>query len=240
MLKTISLILLAAGLNAQTPAAAGESQPATAQAELENGLYATIRTSMGDIFVKLFELEAPITVQNFVDLARGTKSWKDPKTGTMVKRPLYPGTTFHRVIKGFMIQGGDPTGTGAGEIGYTIPEEFAPTLKFDQPGRLGMAKASAPHTGSSQFFITEVPTPHLDGLHTVFGQVVQGQDVVNKIVSVPTGKNDKPLKPVMLQGVIFKRVGPVPQGGVVMHGVTPAKKTPPAKKSPPAVRKPVA
>src|SRR5262249_50751569 len=159
-MKLISLILLAMGLPAQTP----EAQPKAAEPEREPGLYTTIRTSMGDIVVKLFEVETPITVQNFVDLARGVKSWKDPKTGQMVKRPLYPGTIFHRVIKGFMIQGGDPTGTGMGDIGFTIPEEFVPTLKFDQPGRLGMAKATAPHTGSSQFFITEVPTPHLDGL----------------------------------------------------------------------------
>jgi cyclophilin family peptidyl-prolyl cis-trans isomerase len=234
MKTTISLILLAAGLFAQTPAPTSDATQKVM--DLEPGLYATIRTSMGDIFVKLFEVETPITVQNFVDLARGTKAWKDPKTRTMGKRPLYPGTIFHRVIKGFMIQGGDPTGTGSGEIGYTIPEEFAPTLKFDQPGRLGMAKAEAPHTGSSQFFITVAPTPHLDGLHTVFGQVVQGQDVVDKIVNVPTGRNDRPVKPVTLMGIIFKRVGPAPPGGVVMHGITPAKKAPAARKSPPAAK----
>src|SRR5262245_9697324 len=234
MLKTISLILLAAGVYAQTPA--GEPKPAAPAPEREPGLYATIRTSMGEIFVKLFEVETPVTVQNFVDLARGVKAWKDPKTGQMVKRPLYPGTIFHRVIKGFMIQGGDPTGTGMGDIGFTIPEEFVPTLKFDRPGRLGMAKAAAPHTGSSQFFITEVPTPHLDGLHTVFGQVVEGQDVVNKIVSVPAGPNNRPVTPVRLIGIMFKRVGPVPQGGVIMRGVMPAKKAP-AKSSPPAGKK---
>ena len=227
---TISLILLAVALCAQTPAPAPAPQ-------LEPGLYATIRTSMGDIFVKLFETETPITVQNFVDLARGTKAWKDPKTHQMVKRSLYPNLLFHRVIKGFMIQTGDPTGTGSGDIGYTIPEEFVPTLKFDQPGRLGMAKSSAPHTGSSQFFITEVATPHLDGLHTAFGQVVEGQEVVNKIAHVPTGKNDRPLTPVRLAGIIFKREGPVPPGGVVMRGITPARKAPAAKKSPPAVKR---
>lgn len=232
----ISVILMAAGVYAQTPAPAPAAPAATAP-QHEPGLYATIRTSQGDIFVKLFETEVPITVQNFVDLARGTKAWKDPKTGQMVKRPLYPGTIFHRVIKGFMIQGGDPTGTGSGEIGYTIPEEFVPTLKFDQPGRLGMAKASAPHTGSSQFFITEVPTPHLDGLHTVFGQVVEGQEIVNKIAHLPTGANDRPVTPVRLIGIIFKREGPVPPGGIVMSGITPAKKAPPAKKSPPAAKK---
>jgi cyclophilin family peptidyl-prolyl cis-trans isomerase len=231
-MKAISLILLAAGLFAQTPPA--DTQPPAAKpVEREPGLYATIRTSMGEIVVKLFEVETPITVQNFVDLARGTKAWKDPKTRTMVKRPLYPGTIFHRVIKDFMIQGGDPTATGAGDIGYTIPEEFVPSLKFDQPGRLGMAKASEPHTGSSQFFITTVPTPHLDGLHTVFGQVVEGQDVVNKIDAVPT-RNDKPITPVRLTAIIFRRVGPVPPGGVVMHGITPAKKVPAGRKPQPA------
>jgi cyclophilin family peptidyl-prolyl cis-trans isomerase len=236
MKRTIFFILIAASLYAQTPAPTADAASAATAPQREPGLYATIRTSQGDIFVKLFETEAPITVQNFVDLARGTRAWKDPKTGQMVKRPLYPGTIFHRVIKGFMIQGGDPTGTGMGEIGYTIPEEFVPTLKFDQPGRLGMAKASAPHTGSSQFFITEVPTPHLDGLHTVFGQVVEGQDVVNKIAHLPTGPNDKPVTPVRLTAIIFKREGPVPPGGVVMRGITPAKKAPPAKKSPPAAK----
>src|SRR5689334_21311200 len=165
-MKSLSFALFAAVAFAQTPPAT--APPATAAPAREPGYYATIKTSLGDITVKLFEKEAPITVKNFIALTRGAKEWKDPKTGQMVKRPLYPGTIFHRVIPGFMIQGGDPTGTGMGEIGFTIPEEFVPTLKFDQPGRLGMAKASAPHTGSSQFFITQVPTPHLDGLHTVF------------------------------------------------------------------------
>ena len=225
MKLTISLILLAAGLTAQTPAPATDAAPAVAR-QLEPGLYATLRTSMGDIFIKLFETETPITVQNFVDLARGTREWKDPKTHSMVKRSLYAMTTFHRVKPGFMIQCGDPTGTGMGDIGYTIPEEFVPTLKYDQPGRVGMARTDQPHTGSSQFFITEVATPHLNGTHTIFGQVVEGQDVVNKIAHVPANAKDKPLKPVVLQGVIFRREGPVPPGGAIMRGITPAKKAP--------------
>jgi len=233
MRPTVLFILLVARLGAQAPAA----QPEAGLPAREPGLYATIRTSLGDIVAMLFDVETPITVKNFVDLARGTKPWKDPKSGAMVKRPLYPGTIFHRVIKNFMIQGGDPTGTGAGEIGFTIPEEFVPTLKFDQPGRLGMAKAKAPHSGSSQFFITEVPTPHLNGLHTVFGQVVEGQDVVNKIVAVPTGANDRPVTPVRLIGIVLKRVGPVPPGGVVLSSPAPLKKTAPTKKSPPVVKK---
>ena len=224
-------MLMAAALAGQAPpAATSTTPPAPAR---EPGLYATLKTTQGDIVVKLFEKEAPITVKNFVDLARGTRSWKDPKTGQMVRRPLYPGTVFHRVIANFMIQGGDPTGTGMGEIGYTIEDEFVPTLKFDVPGRLAMANTGDPHTGGSQFFITEVPTPHLDGKHTIFGQVVDGQDVVNKIAHLPTVK-ERPQPAVRLSMIVFKREGPVPPGGVTMGGVTPAKKAVPAKKSAPA------
>jgi cyclophilin family peptidyl-prolyl cis-trans isomerase len=228
MKQTLSLILLAAAGYAQAPTA--EPKPPRPP-----GLYAVFKTSQGDITAKLFETETPITVQNFVDLARGTKAWKDPKTRETGKRPLYPNTTFHRVIAGFMIQGGDPTGTGMGEIGYTIPDEFVPTLKFDQPGRLAMANAG-PNTGSSQFFITEVPTPHLDGKHTIFGQVVEGQEVVNKIAHLPTVK-ERPQPPVKLFGIIFQREGPVPPGGVVMRGTLPAKKVPASKKSLPGSKK---
>jgi len=229
MKLTLSLILLAAGLRAQAP----PSEPRPAR---EPGLYATFKTSQGDITARLFETEAPVTVQNFVDLARGTRSWKDPKTREMVKRPLYPNTTFHRVMPGFMIQGGDPTGTGMGEIGYTIADEFVPALKFDQPGRLAMANTGDPHTGSSQFFITEVPTPHLDGKHTIFGQVVEGQDIVNKIAHLPAVR-EKPQPAVKLLGIIFQREGPAPPGGVVMRSIVPAKKVSPARKSLPGAKK---
>ena len=227
-MKTISIALFAAAVFGQTPPAA--TTPATTPAR-EPGNYATIKTSMGDITVKLFEKEAPITVRNFIALARGAKEWKDPKTGQMVKRPLYPGTIFHRVIPGFMIQGGDPTGTGAGEVGYTIADEFVPTLKFDQPGRLAMANTGDPHTGSSQFFITEVPTAHLDGKHTIFGQVVEGQEVVNKIAHTPTGPGDKPKVPVKLLSITFKREGapPAPPAGA-KKSTTVTKKSPPAQK----------
>ena len=148
-------------------------------------LYATINTTQGAIVVKFFEKEAPVTVRNFTSLARGLKSWTGPQNGPAVKRPLYTGTIFHRVIPNFMIQGGDPLGTGIGGPGFTIPDEFSPDLKFDVPGRLAMANVGRPHTGGSQFFITEEPTPHLNGLHTIFGQVVDGQDVVTKIAHVP-------------------------------------------------------
>jgi len=206
-----------AGAFAQTPPAAA---PATPPAR-EPGLYATSHTSMGDITVKLFEKEAPITVKNFVGLAKGTKAWKDPKTGQMVTRSLYAGTVFHRVIPGFMIQGGDPLGTGMGDPGFTIPDEFVPSLIFDVPGRLAMANIGQPHTGGSQFFITVAPTPWLNGKHTIFGQVVEGQDVVNKIVAVPKGAQDKPVTPVKIISIVTKREGAAP--------APPAKKAAPKK-----------
>lgn len=203
--------------------AAVKPKPAAAKpAPPEPGLYATIRTSMGPISVRLYEKESPITVQNFVDLATGKKEFTDPETNQRVKRPLYNGLTFHRVIPGFMIQGGDPEGDGTGGTDE-IPDEFHPSLTFDRPGRLAMANAG-PRTGSSQFFITEVPTPHLNGRHTIFGQVVSGQAVVEKIVRVPTVENDRPKTPVKIVSVTFRRVGPGQQ--------------PSAAKPKPAVRKP--
>jgi len=201
MKTIIGLLATLAGALAQAPPAAPPAR--------EPGLYATINTTQGAIVVKFFEKEAPITVRNFVGLARGTKAWKDPKTGLMVmKRSLYNGTIFHRVIPNFMIQGGDPLGTGLGGPGFVIPDEFSPDLKFDVPGRLAMAN-SGPHTGGSQFFITEVPTPHLNGLHTIFGQVVEGQDIVTKIAHVPVN-GEKPVTPVRITSIVIKREGPPP------------------------------
>jgi cyclophilin family peptidyl-prolyl cis-trans isomerase len=201
MKTIIGLLATLAGALAQAPPAAPPAR--------EPGLYATINTTQGAIVVKFFEKEAPITVRNFVGLARGTKAWKDPKTGLMVmKRSLYNGTIFHRVIPNFMIQGGDPLGTGVGGPGFVIPDEFSPDLKFDVPGRLAMAN-SGPHTGGSQFFITEVPTPHLNGLHTIFGQVVEGQDIVTKIAHVPVN-GEKPVTPVRITSIVIKREGPPP------------------------------
>jgi cyclophilin family peptidyl-prolyl cis-trans isomerase len=214
------LILTAAGAFAQmAPAAPPAAPPAR-----EPGLYATLTTSMGPITIQLFEKEAPITVKNFRDLARGAKAWKDPSTKQSVTRPLYPGTTFQRVIPNFMIQGGDPTGTGAYDPGWTIPDEFAPTLKFDVPGRVAMANAG-PRTGNVQFFITEVPTSHLNGRHTIFGQVVEGMALVGKIARVPRDASDKPRTPVKIVSITFKREGPEP--------AAPAKKAPAAKKAAP-------
>jgi len=221
--------LLPLGLAAQqTPAQ--ESKPAR-----ENGLYATIQVShggqpMGAIVFKLYELESPVTVRNFVDLALGRKAWTDPKTGARVRRPLYNGLTFHRVIPGFMIQGGDPLGNGTGGTDV-IKDEFHPSLKFDIPGRVAMANAG-PNTGSCQFFITEAPTPHLNGKHTIFGQVVEGQELVGKIARAPRDSRDKPLTPVVMTKVTIERVGPVPEGGLVL--TPPAK--PAAQKAAPATK----
>ncbi len=221
---------------AKPPAAAAAKPPAAAEAKpaREPGLYATINTSMGPIVIKLYEQESPITVKNFADLARGLKSFQDYKTGQFVKRPFYNGLTFHRVMPNFMIQGGDPTATGAGTGGIKpIPDEFHPSLKFDQPGRLGMANAGL-GTGTTQFFITEVPTPHLNGLHTIFGQVVEGQELVGKIARVPAN-NTKPITPVRMVSVIIKREGSPPPGEVK----PPVKKAaaPAAKKAAPAAPK---
>jgi cyclophilin family peptidyl-prolyl cis-trans isomerase len=165
---------------------------------------------MGNIVVKLFEKESPITVKNFIDLAYGRKPWKDAKTGVMVRRPLYAGTIFHRVLPGFMIQGGDPTGTGMGDPGFVIADEFVPTLKFDVPGRLAMANTGEPKSGNCQFFITEVPTTHLNGKHTIFGQVVEGQPLVGKIARVPRDGDNKPRTAVRLVKLSFQRVGVAP------------------------------
>jgi len=147
----------------------------------EGDLYAVFKTSEGDIVIKLFEKEAPKTIANFVGLATGKKQWKDPRSGqTKTGTPLYDGTVFHRVIPNFMIQGGDPMGTGTGDPGYRFEDEFGSGKKFDKPGLLAMANAG-PNTNGSQFFITEVPTPHLNNRHTIFGEVVKGGELVPRI-----------------------------------------------------------
>jgi peptidyl-prolyl cis-trans isomerase A (cyclophilin A) len=206
--------LLPLAVAAQTPSPASKpgAAPAAEAPKREDGLYVTIQTSMGVIKGKLFEKEVPVTVKNFVDLALGRKVWTDPRTNLPVKKPLYNGLTFHRVMPGFMIQGGDPLGNGTGGT-KPIRDEFHPELKFDQPGRFGMAN-SGPNTGSCQFFITEVPTPHLNNAHTVFGQVIEGQDVVNAIARVPTKAENAPVKPVRIVKLSVERVGPAPAAPV--------------------------
>jgi peptidyl-prolyl cis-trans isomerase A (cyclophilin A) len=149
--------------------------------------YATFQTSMGEIVVKLLPEKAPKTVANFVGLAEGTKEWTDPRTGQKSKARLYDATVFHRVIPEFMIQGGDPLGTGTGGPGYRFEDEIGPDNRFSKPGLLAMANAG-PNTNGSQFFITEVPTPHLDRGHTIFGEVVKGGELVPKIARAGNGK----------------------------------------------------
>jgi peptidyl-prolyl cis-trans isomerase A (cyclophilin A) len=149
--------------------------------------WATFQTSMGEIVVKLLPEKAPKTVENFLGLAEGTKEWTDPRTGAKQKKPLYDGTVFHRVIPEFMIQGGDPLGTGTGGPGYKFADEIGPDNRFAKGGLLAMANAG-PNTNGSQFFITEVPTPWLDKGHTIFGEVVKGQDLVVKIARAGNAK----------------------------------------------------
>ena len=172
--------------------------------EKKGQLYATLKTSMGDIVIQLFDDKAPKTVANFVDLATGTKEWTDPKKREKVKRPLYNGTIFHRVIPGFMIQGGDPLGNGTGGPGYRFEDEFHPDLKHSKPGILSMANAG-PNTNGSQFFITQKPTPWLDGKHSVFGEVVKGQNVADAIINAPRDLRDRPMKDVVIQEVVISR-----------------------------------
>ena len=157
----------------------------------EGALYARFVTAQGTIVIRLEEKLAPNTVKNFVGLATGNHPWRDPKTNAEVKRPFYDGLVFHRVIPGFMIQGGCPLGAGTGNPGYRFEDEFHPTLRHDRPGVLSMAN-SGPGTNGSQFFITEGPTPHLNDRHSVFGYVVGGMNVVNRIAKLPRGMRDKP------------------------------------------------
>jgi peptidyl-prolyl cis-trans isomerase A (cyclophilin A) len=166
--------------------------------------YAKFDTTEGSFTVKLFEAEAPNTVANFVGLAEGTKEWTDPKTGQKKTAPFYDGIIFHRVIDGFMIQGGDPLGKGYGGPGYKFGDEFHPSLKHNRDGLLSMANAG-PGTNGSQFFITLAPTPHLDNRHTIFGVVEDGMDVVKKIGKVRVGAQDRPVTDVVINKVTIER-----------------------------------
>ncbi len=174
---------------------------------LEKGTYAVFNTNEGKITVRLFEAEAPITVANFIALAEGAKEWTHPTTRAKSTSKLYDGTIFHRVIPDFMIQGGDPAGNGMGGPGYRFEDETKNSPhKFDTPGKLAMAN-SGPNTNGSQFFLTVAATPWLSGKHTIFGEVVEGQNIVTKISMVPRGGQDKPHKPVVLESVVIERVG---------------------------------
>ena len=172
----------------------------------EAGLYATFDTSEGQIVCRLFEQDAPKTVQNFVELAEGKRNWQDRVSGKKGPGPLYAGTVFHRVIPRFMIQGGDPSGTGMGGPGYQFEDETKGSRhKFDKPGKLAMANAG-PNTNGSQFFITVANTDWLTGNHTIFGEVVEGQDIVDKISNVPRNRQDRPNKDVVINAVKIERV----------------------------------
>lgn len=190
------LLLLAACLRAQ-------------DAPLPDGLYAIFATSAGNFTAKLYEKDTPLTVQNFVALAQGTKPWKDPRTGKMVRRPLYDNLTFHRVVFGEMIQSGSATGTTAFDCGVTLRDEFLPGLLFDRAGKLAMANAGGIDTGGCQFFITVGPMRTWDNKYAVFGLVVRGMEVVDRINRAPV-RDEKPLDPVKLSSVTIMRIGPEP------------------------------
>ncbi|MGK5672388.1 peptidylprolyl isomerase [Micromonospora sp. URMC 106] len=173
---------------------------------MAEAVYATLHTNAGPIRLELFPNHAPKTVKNFVDLAEGNREYTDPRTGQPGSGPYYDGTISHRVISGFMIQMGDPTGTGRGGPGYKFADEFHPELRFDRPYLLAMANAG-PGTNGSQFFITVSPTPHLNNRHTIFGQVADEQSakVVDSIANTPTGPNDRPLQDVVIERVEIER-----------------------------------
>ena len=197
MKRFIAFILFAALLGAQTPA-------------LKPGLYAIFQTSEGSIVARLYEKYTPIAVQNFVSLAQGTKGWKDPKSGAMVKRPLYNNLIFHRILPGLMIQSGDPTGTGSHRCGITIRDEILPGLRFDGAGRLAVANTGAADSGGCQFFITTDAMPQWSGKYTIFGEVVSGKEVADKI-SHARVKGDRPVDPPKLITVTIERIGPDPK-----------------------------
>ena len=167
-------------------------------------LTATLHTNQGPVVVRLFPDHAPKTVRNFVELAEGGRQWTDPRTGRATTDKLYDGTIFHRVIPDFMIQGGDPLGSGRGGPGYKFADEIHPDLAFDRPYLLAMANAG-PGTNGSQFFITVAPTPWLNGKHTIFGEVIEGADLVDRISRVKTGGQDRPAEDVTIESVTVER-----------------------------------
>ncbi len=167
-------------------------------------LTATLRTNQGQVVIRLFPDHAPKTVRNFVELAEGGRQWTDPRTGRSTADKLYDGSVFHRVIPDFMIQGGDPLGSGRGGPGYKFADEIHPDLAFDRPYLLAMANAG-PGTNGSQFFITVAPTPWLNGKHTIFGEVIEGADVIDLISRVKTGSQDRPVEDVTIESVTVER-----------------------------------
>jgi peptidyl-prolyl cis-trans isomerase A (cyclophilin A) len=199
-MRILNLIALAAGAAAICMA---QTPPAPAEVPATPGLYAIFDTSQGQIVAELYEKQAPLTVKNFVDLAKGAKAARN-KANVLVKRPYYNGLTFHRVIKGFMIQTGDVNASGSSDCGIHLKDEIDPTLKFDTVGRLAMANTGSPNTGGCQFFITVGKPMYLNGGYAIFGQVVAGQEIADKISQVPTS-NEKPIVPVIIKSVTIQR-----------------------------------
>jgi len=229
MSSLLAFVLACAAASAQQSTSSPQELPDAPGSQVQpqiqpTGPTAVFDTSMGRITCKLFSQQAPQTVANFIGLAQGTKDWTDPTTHEKIhNKPFYDGTTFHRVIPEFMIQGGDPTGTGMGDPGYMFEDEFDPNLNFDVPGRLAMAN-SGPNTNGSQFFITEVPTEHLNQKHTIFGQCDDSSVLIIKsIARVDRDGDDKPLTPVIL-----KKVTIVPDG----QPIPPAPAAPAAASTP--------
>ena len=200
MYRRVFMVLLGGVLAVSVTAAlSGQAK----EKKLMPGIYAHFQTTEGNFSLKLFERQAPKTVANFMGLAEGTI---EPITGKPGKsKPYYDGLTFHRIMDGFMIQGGDPTGTGTGGPGYRFADEIDPKLRFTKAGILAMANVG-PNTNGSQFFITLAPTEWLNGKHTIFGEIIEGMDVVSKIGKVKTGQNNKPLTPVIMKKVTIERV----------------------------------
>jgi peptidyl-prolyl cis-trans isomerase A (cyclophilin A) len=212
MRSKLSLSLFALTLLAAAVARAEDDDPAHGKFTLDEAtkgvkgsgpLTAKIETTQGTFSCELYDKQTPITVANFVGLARGVRPWKDPKTNQWVKKPFYDGLIFHRVIPGFMIQGGDPLGTGTGNPGYRFADEIVPDLKFDKPALLAMANAG-PATNGSQFFITEGTPEHLTGRHTIFGKC-DPLSLVTKIAGVERGPRDKPVTDVVMKKVTISR-----------------------------------
>ena len=231
-MKSVFCLLAIAGcVWSQTPPPPAQPGAAPAAAPLPDGLYAVMTTGVGVIKVKLFEKETPLTVRNFVALAEGKKSWEDPKTKAMVRKPMYNNITFHRVMMDGMIQSGDPTGTSEHMCGVHVKDEIVPTIKFDQPGRLAMANTGSPNTGGCQWFITVAPKiPQYDGGYTIFGQVVEGQDLVKQISRTPAKPGSGlAINPVKLVSVKIERVGPDPNPPAPVKKAAPAPKKAAAK-----------
>jgi peptidyl-prolyl cis-trans isomerase A (cyclophilin A) len=216
MFRILATTLLLAATVAEAQSAPRKSSTSTWMKKAKQGkdLYATFKTSQGDIVVRLFPKDAPKTVENFVGLASGEKQWTHPQSGEKAKKPLYNGTVFHRVIPDFMIQGGDPSGTGRGHPGFRFNDEFKSGRTFDKPGLLAMAN-SGPNTNGSQFFITTAAVGWLNERHTIFGEVIQGYEVAVAISQVPRDPMDRPLTPVTLTAVELSDKAPNTAGPAV-------------------------